>query len=161
MNFIPIVTPFLIHWSWLRFVPLGWLELGFMESVTGRQGMLSPPKQLIAPLVYPEVRVCPILKFLFPTVLMRLITVRYLCYRIKEKQNLCILIQKLLTFYITSIQYSKTFYAYETFSKQGQKLKKSLCCLIITYTFFKCSTFANFTVAILTLFVMTHYHCEC
>jgi hypothetical protein len=41
--------------------------MGLMAGVTGRQGMLTPPKHLIPPLVYPEVRVCPILKFVSPT----------------------------------------------------------------------------------------------
>jgi hypothetical protein len=41
------------------------------------QGMLTPPRHMIPPLVYLEVCVCPILWFVFPTELMRLITVRY------------------------------------------------------------------------------------
>jgi hypothetical protein len=65
---------------WLNTYGLPELELGLMVGVTGRQGMLTPPRHLIPPLVYPEVRVCTILKFLFPTWLMRLMTVRYLCY---------------------------------------------------------------------------------
>jgi hypothetical protein len=53
------------------------LELGFTAGVTGLQGMLTPLRHLIPPLVYPEVFfVCPILKFVFPNGLMRL-TVRY------------------------------------------------------------------------------------
>jgi hypothetical protein len=56
------------------------LELGLWAGVTGRLGILTPPWHLILPLIYPEVRVCPILKFVFPTGLMRLMTVRYLCY---------------------------------------------------------------------------------
>jgi hypothetical protein len=43
------------------------LELGLIAGVTGRQGMLTPPRHLIPPLVYPEVRVCPIPKFVLPT----------------------------------------------------------------------------------------------
>jgi hypothetical protein len=63
-------------------------------------GMLTPPRHLIPPLVYPgsvfvgiltprhlipplvyhEVCVCHVLKFVFPTGLMRLTTVRYLCH---------------------------------------------------------------------------------
>jgi hypothetical protein len=42
---------------------------------------------MIPPLVYAEVRLCPILYFIFPTGLMRLLTVRYSCHFI-EKQNL-------------------------------------------------------------------------
>jgi hypothetical protein len=56
------------------------LELGLTADVTGRQGMLTPPKHLIPPLVCPEVRVCSIIGFVFSTGFMRLITVRYLCY---------------------------------------------------------------------------------
>jgi hypothetical protein len=47
--------------------PIPELEFGFMAGVTGRQGMLNPPRHLISPLVFPEVRVslifnveCPI-----------------------------------------------------------------------------------------------------
>jgi hypothetical protein len=40
--------------------------------------ILIPPRHLIPPLLYPELRVCPILKFVIPTGLMRLMTVRYL-----------------------------------------------------------------------------------
>jgi hypothetical protein len=49
-------------------------------GVTGQQGMLTPLRHLIPSLVYSEVRVCPMLKFVFSTGLMRLMTVRYLCY---------------------------------------------------------------------------------
>jgi hypothetical protein len=38
-----------------------------MAGVTGRQGMLTPPGHLIPPMVDPEVRVCPIPKFVLPT----------------------------------------------------------------------------------------------
>jgi hypothetical protein len=55
------------------------LGSGLTAGVTGRQGKFTPPRHLIPPLVYPEVRVCPILKFAFPTGLMRSMTVRYLC----------------------------------------------------------------------------------
>jgi hypothetical protein len=34
------------------------MKLGLMASVTGRQGMLTPPRHLIPPLVYPEVDLC-------------------------------------------------------------------------------------------------------
>jgi hypothetical protein len=37
------------------------IQTGVTADVTGRQGMLTPPRHLIPPLVYPEVRVCPIL----------------------------------------------------------------------------------------------------
>jgi hypothetical protein len=43
------------------------LELWLTAGVTGRQGMFTTPMHLIPPLVYPEVRVCPILWFVFPT----------------------------------------------------------------------------------------------
>jgi hypothetical protein len=55
------------------------LEKGFMADVIGQHGMLTPPRNLIPSLVYPEVHVCPILWFVFPTRLMRLMTVRYVC----------------------------------------------------------------------------------
>ena len=55
-------------------------EMGLMAGVNRQQGMLTPCRHLISPLVYPEVRVCPIRKFEFPTGLVRLMTVRYLCY---------------------------------------------------------------------------------
>jgi hypothetical protein len=47
-------------------------------GVTGRQGMLTPPRHLIPPLLYPEIRVCPILKFVFPI---------GLCYFIEKKEE--------------------------------------------------------------------------
>jgi hypothetical protein len=56
------------------------LETGLMPGVTGWQGMFTPYKKLIPSLVYPEVRVCLILLSAFPTELMRLMTVRYLCH---------------------------------------------------------------------------------
>jgi hypothetical protein len=45
-----------------------------MAGVTGQQGMLTPPRHPIPPSMYSKVRVCPILKFVFPTGLMRLMT---------------------------------------------------------------------------------------
>jgi hypothetical protein len=53
--FIPIIKPFLIHWSWLRSYRLLELELWFTAGVTGRQGILTPPGHLISPLVYPQI----------------------------------------------------------------------------------------------------------
>jgi hypothetical protein len=53
------------------------LEIGLTASVTSLQGMLTPSRHLIPPLVYPEVCVCPILLFVLSTGLMRLISVRY------------------------------------------------------------------------------------
>jgi hypothetical protein len=41
------------------------------------QRMLTPPRHLIPPLVYPEIRVYPMLLFVFPT---RLITVCHVCH---------------------------------------------------------------------------------
>jgi hypothetical protein len=41
--------------------------MGLVAGVTGRHGMLTLPRNLTTPLVYPEIRVCPILKFVFPT----------------------------------------------------------------------------------------------
>jgi hypothetical protein len=57
-------------------------------GVTGRQGMLTPPRHLIPPLVYPEVSVCHILRFVFSTGLTKLMTVRYSCYFIVHVQIL-------------------------------------------------------------------------
>jgi hypothetical protein len=56
------------------------LELELKAGVTGWQWMSTPPRPVIPPPVYSEVCVCPILKFVFPIRLMRLMTVRYLCY---------------------------------------------------------------------------------
>jgi hypothetical protein len=55
-------------------------EMGLTAGVTGRKGMLTPPRHLMPPLVFPEVRVCPILSFVF----MRLVTVCYLCHFMKH-----------------------------------------------------------------------------
>jgi hypothetical protein len=54
------VCPICTHWFWLLI-----FEMGLTASVAGRQGMLTPPWHLIPPLVYSDVRVCPILKFVF------------------------------------------------------------------------------------------------
>jgi hypothetical protein len=48
--------------------------------MTVRRRMLTPPRQLILSLVYPGVRVYALLWFVFPTGLMRLMTVRYWVY---------------------------------------------------------------------------------
>jgi hypothetical protein len=63
--------PFLTHWFWLQFVSFTWFWIGLTAGVTGRQGMFSPPMELIPPLVYPEVRIFPIFWFVFPTGLVR------------------------------------------------------------------------------------------
>jgi hypothetical protein len=59
-------------------------EMGQMASVTGRQGMLTPPRHLIQPLVYPEVRICPILKCIVSTRLLKLTTVRNNAISVKD-----------------------------------------------------------------------------
>jgi hypothetical protein len=59
--------------EWLNFM---WLMVGD----TGQQGMLTPPRHLIPPLLEPEVCVGPIFGFVFPIGFMRLLTVRNLCY---------------------------------------------------------------------------------
>jgi hypothetical protein len=56
------------------------LEIQLTAGVTGQQGMLIPPWHLIPPLIYSEARVTPILWFVFPIELTRLITVRYFCH---------------------------------------------------------------------------------
>jgi hypothetical protein len=58
--------------------------MGLKADVTSRQGILTHPRHLIPPSVYPEVRVWSIIKFLFPTVLMRMMIVLYLRYFIHE-----------------------------------------------------------------------------
>jgi hypothetical protein len=49
------------------------VELGLTAGVTGRQGILTPPRHMIPPLVCPEGRVCSVLGFVFSTGFMRLI----------------------------------------------------------------------------------------
>jgi hypothetical protein len=75
MCFIPIV---LTHWPWLRFVPYIWsgntTHCGCNRSTEDAYSSLAPD------LVYLEIRVCPILWFVFPTGLRKLTTVRYLCH---------------------------------------------------------------------------------
>jgi hypothetical protein len=44
-------------------------EIGHAAGATGRQEMLIPPRHMILPLLYQEVRVCPVLKFVFLQVL--------------------------------------------------------------------------------------------
>jgi hypothetical protein len=39
------------------------LEIGFTANVIGQQRMLTPPRHLIPPLVFPGIHVCPILYF--------------------------------------------------------------------------------------------------
>jgi hypothetical protein len=48
-------------------------HIGLMTVVTSRQGILTP--LMIPPLVYPEIRVCPVLGFVPSTGLTRLTTV--------------------------------------------------------------------------------------
>jgi hypothetical protein len=59
-----------------------------MAGVIGQQRMLTPPRHLIPPLVYPDVRVYPILKSVFPTGLMILMTARNLCFFIRHFNNI-------------------------------------------------------------------------
>jgi hypothetical protein len=63
------------------------LELGHTAGVTGRQGILTPLRYLIPPLVCPEVHVCLILKFVLPTGLLRLTIVYYLSKKTKNKNK--------------------------------------------------------------------------
>jgi hypothetical protein len=49
-----------------------------LAGVLGRQGMLTSLKHLIPSLIYPDVHGCPILKFVFPTRLVRLMTAPYI-----------------------------------------------------------------------------------
>jgi hypothetical protein len=100
------------HWFWQRIVPFTWLyaltwtqifpsswfghtdfvywffscEMGLTAGVAYQQLMLIPPRHLIPPLVYPEVRVCLFLGFVFPVGVTRLITVCYLCYFIQNSE---------------------------------------------------------------------------
>jgi hypothetical protein len=48
-----------------------------VAGVTGRQGMLAPPRHLVPPLIYSEVHVRPLSDLYFRIRLMSLITVRY------------------------------------------------------------------------------------
>jgi hypothetical protein len=50
----------------------------YLQRVTDRQGIPTPPKHPIPPLECPGVCVCPILWFVFPAALRRLMTVCYL-----------------------------------------------------------------------------------
>jgi hypothetical protein len=61
------------------------LEIKLAEDMTGRQGMLTS-RHRIQPLVYPEVCVCPILCFVFPTGIMRSTRVRYV-FHLMERTN--------------------------------------------------------------------------
>jgi hypothetical protein len=54
------------------------LEIELKAGKTGRQGMLTPSRHLIPPLVNPGVHVCSIPWSVFPTGLMGLLTVWYL-----------------------------------------------------------------------------------
>ena len=56
--------------------------------MTGQQGMLTPPRHLIPPLVCPGVRVCTTLVFVFYLGLTILITVRFLCLYIMELRGM-------------------------------------------------------------------------
>jgi hypothetical protein len=50
---------------WYTDLRLPKLELGLKAGVTDQQRMFTLPRHLIPHLIYPEVRVCPILKFVF------------------------------------------------------------------------------------------------
>jgi hypothetical protein len=67
------------------------VEIGLTAGVTDQQGMLTPPWHLIPPLIC-----TPILWFVFPIGLMRLITDRYFCHFILD---FCF--QKLLFWHVT------------------------------------------------------------
>ena len=84
MCFIAIVKPFFTHWFDYGLFRLPDQDYGLTAGVTGQQGMLTPPRHLIPPLVCPEVRDCPTLVFVFCLGLTRLITVRYLCLYMRK-----------------------------------------------------------------------------
>jgi hypothetical protein len=78
--FIPIVKPFLTHWSWLRVVPFierGNRAHGGYDRSTGDvySSMAPDPTSDIF-----RGPCTPILWFVFPIILMRLITDRYFCH---------------------------------------------------------------------------------
>jgi ABC-type antimicrobial peptide transport system permease subunit len=63
----------------------------FQLNKNKKKVMLTRPGHIIRPLVYPKVRVFPILKFVFTSGLMILMTVRYSCYysiHIKSGMNI-------------------------------------------------------------------------
>ena len=61
-GFIAIFKPFFIHIFWLRIASFTWSkQYGFTVGVTSRQGIFTPPRHPIPPLVYPGVRVFPTL----------------------------------------------------------------------------------------------------
>jgi hypothetical protein len=59
------------------------LRKRLMASVISQQGMVTP-RHLMPSLVYPQVRVCPLLWFVHPTGLVRSMTVRYLCHFMEQ-----------------------------------------------------------------------------
>jgi hypothetical protein len=83
----PIVKPFLTHWSWLRFVP-------FIESGNGVHGGCDRSTGNAYSSMAPDPTsdifrdpCTPILWFVFPIGLMRLITGRYFCHFILQKSD--------------------------------------------------------------------------
>ena len=52
-----------VHRFWLRIAPF--TRFRVTADVTGQQGILTPPKHLIPPVVYPGVRVCHVLILVF------------------------------------------------------------------------------------------------
>jgi hypothetical protein len=58
--FITIFKPFLTHDLDYGSYRLPNLEMGLTVDVTGQQGILTPPRHLILPLIYSEVRVRPV-----------------------------------------------------------------------------------------------------
>jgi hypothetical protein len=77
MCFIPIIKQFLIHWSWLQLKQFTWTGIWAHGGCDQSTGDAYSSWHLIPPLVYPGFRV---LRFVFPTGFLGLITVAYLCY---------------------------------------------------------------------------------
>jgi hypothetical protein len=65
------------------------LEIGLTASMTGRQGMPTPPRHMIPPLVYPEAHGCPtpFSELYFLLEFSRSMIVRYLCYNMVQTSH--------------------------------------------------------------------------
>jgi hypothetical protein len=95
--FIPIVKPFLTHWSWLRFVRNMEIRLTAGDAYSS----MAPDPTFDIHALKGTCTCTPILWLVFPIGLvwwglMRLITVRYLCHFIEESFNKSIFVANMI-----------------------------------------------------------------
>ena len=129
-----------VHRFWLRIAPF--TRLRVTAVVTGQQGILTPPKHLIPPVVYLGFRVCHALILVFFLVFVlggwvggyKKLTVRYLC-----------LFLILTTLYKTCVT-MKRWSAYDGYPSQAaDSFVKIFDFVLVNATLYKFIALINFT----------------